>query len=109
MDLDPFFHRTESIRIASRDGSAPDFAEDSTISPEKIASLGITVPFTNVATASFASTFVPTVVLPAVTLCLRVTGNSSTEGRLAGLSCASRTAEQRKNVTNVRIDIYGLR
>src|SRR5215470_16393681 len=108
MGEDPFFQRTESIRIASRDGSVPDFAKESTTSPEKTAFRGMTLPFTSVATTSFASTLVPAGVLPAATLCLRVTGNSVTEGALAELSCASNAAKQNrigKIVTNLRVDI----
>jgi len=76
MDADPFFQRTESMRMARRDGSLPAFAADSTTSPENVAPIGITVPFTKVAMVSVASTLVPTRVLPAITFCRIVTGNS---------------------------------
>ena len=64
------------MRMAIREGSLADLATDSVISPDSMASRGITVPFTRVASTSFASTFVPAGVFPATTLWRRVTGNS---------------------------------
>ena len=92
--FDPFFHCTESMRIAMREGSLDDFAEDSTTSPEKIAPAGMTAPLISVAIVSFASTLVPTGVFPAAMFCRIVTGNSWAEAALgaavlgaAGFDC----------------------
>jgi hypothetical protein len=72
----PFFHCAESIRIASRDGELFDFATDSVTSPDITALRGSTAPFINVAITSRASTFVPTAVFPASTVCRRMIGSS---------------------------------
>src|SRR6266498_3490041 len=72
----PFFHCAESMRIARRDGEVSDFATDSITSPEISAFRGITPPFTIVAIISCPSTFVPTAVFPATTLCFRTIGSS---------------------------------
>src|SRR5580658_8807431 len=74
--MDPFFHLTKSMRTAKREGSLVDIAFDSMTSPEKVAPSGITTLFTRVAKVSFASTFFPTGVLPAIMLSRIVTGNS---------------------------------
>src|SRR6266498_4755419 len=74
--MPPFFHCAESMRIARRDGESPDFATDSTTSPEISAPRGITPPFVIVAIINCPSTFVPTAVFPATTLCFRVIGSS---------------------------------
>jgi hypothetical protein len=76
MGLDSLPHCTESIRMARREGSAPDLADDSTTSPVKIAPSAITYPSKRVASTSFARTFVPGGVWPATTGCCMVTGNS---------------------------------
>ena len=67
-EADPFFHTTESMRIARREGSVAVFAAESITSPEKTALLGITFPSIKVATASLALLLAPTGVLPAATL-----------------------------------------
>ena len=88
------------------------FAADSTTSPEKTAFLGITVPFSKVATSSRARILVPAEVLPALTSCCIVTGNSITLGvaAVAGLCWPSKVAEETAQSTKVdtaivRVDI----
>src|SRR5882724_2218088 len=76
MGADPSFHCAESMRMAMRDRLFPDLGTDSVTSPEKMVFLGNTVPSTKVATWSLAWSLVPTGVLPAVTSCFMVTGNS---------------------------------
>src|SRR5258708_15524824 len=105
------------MRMETRDGSVFVFATDSITSPVKTAFLGMTVPATNVATSSFASTFAPAGVFPAVTFCCMITGNSVTPGGtgVVGGCWPSKTAElinKRTKVntaiTDVRIEVYPL-
>jgi|SRR5580658_1045398 hypothetical protein len=97
MDADPFFHTTESMRIASREGSVAVFAAESITSPEKTALLGITFPSIKVATSSLALILAPTGVFPAATFCSMTTGNSCAPGgaEAAGFCCPSKVAEKR--------------
>src|ERR1700694_5829359 len=100
------------MRIASRDGSVEVFAKDSITFPEKMAFLGNTVPTPRVPTTSFAWISVPTGVLPAVTVCRMITGNSCTpEGTGAeGFCCPSKRAEQKipntRNRITIRVNIW---
>src|SRR4029077_21023427 len=100
MGADPFFHCTESMRMARRDGSVAVFSTDSVTSPDRMASLGITVPFNNVATTSLASTLVPTGVLPAATFCRITAGDSSPVGELwaVGVGWATKATDPRTTV-----------
>ena len=93
--------------MARRDASVADFATDSMTSPAKTAFLGTTAPSTSVATVSLARTLVPTGVLPAVTFCSMITGNSRVpEGTgAAGVCCASKAIEQRTRSATGRIAI----
>src|SRR5580658_3195548 len=103
MGADPLFHCTESIRREMRDTSLLVFATDSITSPEKSASRGMTMPSTRVAIWSFAWILVPAGVLPAITLCCRITGNSCTpEGAAtAGFCWPANMPEQPTKSTKV--------
>src|ERR1051326_780881 len=85
MQVDSPFHFAFSIRIPSRDAAVALFRTDSKMTPVMTASFGMTMPWNVVATASFPCTVVPTGVLPASTLCCKVTGNSRKTEEEAGV------------------------
>src|SRR6266567_4149894 len=101
MEADPFFHCTESMRIAKRDGCFALLATDSITNPDKRAFFGKTVPSTKVAAASFAWILAPAGVFPVSTFCCRTTGNSCTarEEEAAGVCWPSNAADQKPSTT----------